>query len=327
MPFRIVKSNRRLPPVDVLVRFEQMGSEALIKNPFRDPPEKLSKADIRVIPSPRTGIPSKYIYSSGKPASREEVAACYRGIFEAIPQHGWHSVAVPLCPSVLPEREVYQSACSAIRDALNDFDYDVYLVIDRNSQIQPETTLLSRIREFIDQQYVEPVLLSPRGIKRKKVSSYSGGSISKQRRDRNWPRTSALEDLTPSTQEQAEPGLGYKSRRTKGKTEPEESLLDLSALRELEERERETVPEADAGAEPYGLYLSGDVSFSKEEAEAREEGRTDAAPPIFAEHASAEDRTEAEEERALYSIKWHPASPKMAASSPRRIFWRLRIVA
>ena len=311
MPFQIIKSNKALPPVDVLVRFEQTGSEALIKNPFRDPPEKTPTADVRVIPSPRSGIPSKYIYSSVKPASREKVAACYREIFEAIPQHGWHSVAVPLFPSVLPAREVYETACAAIREAVVDFDYDIYLVVDSKSRIQPETRLLSRIREFIDQQYVEPVLLSPRGIKRKKVSSYSGGSIPKPKRARKWPRTSASEDLTPPTQEQAKPGLGYKNRRTKGKAEPEESPLDLSKLREREERERETGSKADAKAEPYGSFLSGDVSFSKEEAEAREEGRTDAAPPAFAELASAEDRTAAEEELVFDSLEWPLDSPKI----------------
>lgn len=135
MPFQIIKSNKDLPPVDVLVRFEETGSKAQIRNPFRDPPEKKAGADVRVIPSPREGVPSKYIYSARKPASWEEVIACYREILDAIPRHGWTSVAVPLCPSGLPAREVYQAACAAIREALINFEYDIYLAVDRNSEI------------------------------------------------------------------------------------------------------------------------------------------------------------------------------------------------
>jgi len=139
MPFLIIKTNKSLPPVDVLVRFEQAESGTPIRNPFRDPPEKTPKADIRVIPSPRAGIPNKYIYSARKPASWKEVVACYREIFDAIPRHGWTSVAVPLCPSMVTLHDVYRIACSEIRRALDERD-----MLYREEDASPETQKLKR---------------------------------------------------------------------------------------------------------------------------------------------------------------------------------------
>ncbi len=149
MPFQIIKSNKDLPPVDVLIRFEQAGSEAPIRNPFRDPPENTPKADIRVIPSPRAGIPNKYIYSVRKSASWEDVAACYREIFEAIPRHGWASVAVPLCPSTLTPHEVYRIACSEIRQALDERDMQIVLIVADAGAIHMPRGLLSLVRNYI----------------------------------------------------------------------------------------------------------------------------------------------------------------------------------
>lgn len=153
MPFQIVKSNRRLPPVDVLVRFEETGSKAQIRNPFRDPPEKKAGADVRVIPSLREGVPSKYIYSARKPASWEEVVACYREIFDAIPRHGWTSVAVPLCPSMVTPHEVYRIACSEIRRALDERDMQIVLLVDDIHSMFLAENLFLPVQKYIQQRF------------------------------------------------------------------------------------------------------------------------------------------------------------------------------
>lgn len=356
MPFQIIKSNKALPPVDVLIRFEQTGSEALIKNPFRDPPDKTPTADVRVIPSPRTGIPSKYIYSSVKPASREEVAACYREIFEAIPQHGWHSVAVPLCPSTLPPQEVYRIACAEVRRTLAERDMQILLIADSVKAVQPENGLFHSVQQYIKQHFTgfEAPLVSPPKAEKEGRGYYPhGGSIIRPKLRRAKRETSSEEEsdsagrteAKPLEQQQADagiarpeggrqterdnygsfleaeaftnesPGLDHKRRKYREESAFFTGLPNPAKLREREERERETGSEADAKAELYGSFLSGDVSFSKEEAEAKAERRTDAALPVFADLASFEGRTAAEEELAFDSIEWPPASPKSPADS------------
>ena len=156
MPFQIIKSNRRLPPVDVLVRFDETGSKAQIRNPFRDPPEKKAGADVRVIPISREGIPNRYIYSSRRPTSREEVAACYREILDSLPRHGWNSVAVPLCPSTLSTHEVYRIACAEIRRILAEQELQIVLIVDSVKTPQPGAALLQVVKEYIGRHFTGP---------------------------------------------------------------------------------------------------------------------------------------------------------------------------
>jgi len=153
MPFQIIQSNKDLPPVDVLVRFKPEGGVSAIKRRFRAEPEKAPQADVRVIPSPREGVPSKYIYSTRKPASWEEVVACYREIFDAIPRHGWTSVAVPLCPSMVTPHEVYRIACSEIRRALAERDMQIVLLVDDIHSMFLAENLFLPVQKYIQQRF------------------------------------------------------------------------------------------------------------------------------------------------------------------------------
>lgn len=183
MPFQIVKSNRRLPPVDVLVRFEETGGNAQIRNPFRDPPEKKAGADVRVIPTSREGIPNRYIYSSCRPTSREEVAACYREILDSLPRHGWNSVAVPLCPSTLSTHEVYRIACAEIRRILAEQELQIVLILDSVKNLQPAAELLQIVKGYIGQHFTGPETthaLTPKAKRARSRGSF-GGEIVKPR--------------------------------------------------------------------------------------------------------------------------------------------------
>ena len=153
MPFQILKSNQNLPPVDVLVRFKPARGANAFKRRFRARPEGTPQADVRVIPSPREGVPSKYIYSTRKPASWEEVVACYREIFDAIPRHGWTSVAVPLCPSMVTPHEVYRIACSEIRRALDERDMQIVLLVDDIHSMFLAENLFLPVQKYIQQRF------------------------------------------------------------------------------------------------------------------------------------------------------------------------------
>ena len=153
MPFQIIQSTKNLPPVDVLVRFKPAGGVSAIKRRFRAGPEGTPQADVRVIPSPREGVPSKYIYSARKPASWEEVVACYREVFDAIPRHGWTSVAVPLCPSTVTPHEVYRVACSEIRRALDERDMQIVLLVDNSKAMNLAGNLIRCVQEYIQQRF------------------------------------------------------------------------------------------------------------------------------------------------------------------------------
>ena len=153
MPFQIVKSNQRLPRVDVLVLFRQAETAPARDARSRADSEDGGSADIRVVPSPGAGIPSKYIYSYGKPESWEEVSACYREVLEALPRHGWASVAVPLCPSTLSPQEVYRIACAEIRRTLAEQELQIVLIVDSVKTLQPAAGLIRIVKEYIGQYF------------------------------------------------------------------------------------------------------------------------------------------------------------------------------
>lgn len=284
MPFQITKTKPELLPVDAVLQFrcEQMP-ERLIKRLNNRGNTALDANCIFILPrkdGQRRLV--RYVRDTAQ-ADKGTIVSIYHDVLEEASKRGWKSIAIPLCPSALPPQEVYQIACGAIREALNEYDYDVFLVVDNKSQILPKTSLLTRIRDFVDERFVEPGMQSTGlsySTRLEDESPNVGGGAPRAKRARNWPRASASEDLIPPKQEHVEAELelrpveveldGYdnaKCRQQKDnahtvslsgleyKTDLEDRL-DLSSLRELEERESETVPEADAGADTYDSYFA-----------------------------------------------------------------------
>lgn len=180
MPFQIVKSNRRLPPVDVLVRFKTEGSVSPRRAPDTHEPANNSPPDIRVLPSSKEGTPNRLLYSIREAAALEDVAACYRDIFGRIQQHGWTSVAVPLCPSRLPSQEVYRIACTEIRRTLAERDMQIVLIVDSVKTPQPGVALLQVVKEYIGRHFTGPETthaLTPKAKRARSQESSPGSAM------------------------------------------------------------------------------------------------------------------------------------------------------
>lgn len=305
MPFQITKTKPELLPVDAVLQFKcGRMPESLIKRLHNRGNTAQDANCIFILPrkdGQRRLV--RYVRDTAK-ADKGTIAAIYHDVLEEASKRGWKSIAIPLCPSALPPQEVYQIACSAIREALNEYDYDVFLVVDNKSQILPKTSLLTRIRDFVDERFVEPGMQSAGLSYNTRLEDESpnvGGGAPRAKRARNWPRASASEDLFRPKQKHVEaelelravvekpkphdfksiPGeivltdsdaaLSYESGKNRRESAFIDDQCDLSGLRELEKRESETVPEADAGKDTYDTYdsfFSGDFTVSTEDAPA-----------------------------------------------------------
>ena len=308
MPFQITKTKAELLPVDAVLQFRSGEMpEGLIKRLKNRRNVALDANCIFILPQKDGRRLVRYVGDEAQ-ANKGTIAAIYHDVFKEASKRGWKSVAIPLCPADLPSQEVYQIACGAIREALEDYDLDIYLAVDSKSQIRPKGKLLSRIREFIDQQYVEPERPFSQWTEPKlDISALSRDGESQQKKTQKWPLASVSEELIPPTLAQGEeelavcpvearpPRRDIEALRKAGKdgeTElscesrkrREESafftgLPNPAKPRELEKRERETVPEADVRADTYGSFFSSYFTVS-EEAKAKTDLEQDAAPSV-----------------------------------------------
>ncbi len=171
MPFQIVKSNRRLPSVDVLVQFRQAATALAQGERSQTDPEFGRVTDIRVIPSSKEGTPNSFLYGTYEAATQEDVAACYRDIFKRICQHGWTSVAVPLCPSRLPSQEVYWIACAEIRRILAEQELQIVLILDSVKTLRPAAELFQIVKDYIGQHFTGPETTHALTLKAKRARS------------------------------------------------------------------------------------------------------------------------------------------------------------
>lgn len=141
MPFQITKTEGAHLPVDAEVQFRRafpsFGQNGrILTQPGSESPQRV----VCVIEKMRR-------------LHRDELAACYREIFDTAAANGWHSIAVPLCPSELPTQEVYRIAGAEISRALEKHDMDVFLTVRDEQNFEPASGRLSFLKEYIRKHY------------------------------------------------------------------------------------------------------------------------------------------------------------------------------
>lgn len=200
MPFTIVRQDIVKMKVDAIVNaantqlqkgggvcaavFEAAGAQELQNACDKIAPIKTGEAAI----TSGFKLAAKYIIHAAGPVYNAEKAeqseaylnSAYMNSLNLALQYKCRSIAFPLISSGIygyPKDKALQIATSAIRNFLNNYDLDIFLVVFDKNAFEISKNLLGEVSNYIDAHYVKARIAGKRGaldIESKSLNQYSG---------------------------------------------------------------------------------------------------------------------------------------------------------
>ncbi len=177
MPFTIIRNDITKMKVDAIVNAAntnlQMGGGvcgAIFKaagvSQLQASCEKLAPIQTgEAVITPGFKLPAKHIIHTAGPVYRDGVSdeekhlrSCYLNSMKRAVENKCESIAFPLISSGIygyPKDEALRVATTAIKDFLEEHDFEVYLVVFDTAAFAVSEKLLGEVASYIDEHYVE----------------------------------------------------------------------------------------------------------------------------------------------------------------------------
>ncbi len=195
MPFSIVRQDITKMQVDAIVNaantklkqgggvcgaiFEAAGAQKLQAACDKLSPIKAGEAVI----TKGYHLPAKYIihtsgpiYQDGESGEEALLRACYRNSLMLARKHRCKSIAFPLISSGVygyPKDEALQVATTEIIAFLQQHDMEIYLLVFSKDAFLASQKLLSDVKSYIDEHYVDQRLIVERQSRRMEEASFN----------------------------------------------------------------------------------------------------------------------------------------------------------